>query len=111
MNKYFLIDILEQYAARATVFLCAAVAVSLFLYGAFLLTAVQHTAARAAAERSINSATARLSVLEERYLTQTQWLTRERAAALGFVAPARVTTVFSNAQNTALTLREGYESR
>ena len=105
MNTRIFISTYEQYASRATVALGAALAISLFLYGAFLILAVEHTAARAAAEQKIAAESTRLSALEGRYLTQARDFTLERAMALGFVQAAQTITLFSDAKNSALTLR------
>ncbi len=90
---------------RIMAVLAAIIALSVFLYGIFLLEAVGNTAERTSAERSIRSLTSSVSSLEQAYLDNTRDLTLERAQALGFVAPAHVTTVFADAGAHALSLR------
>ncbi len=85
----------DVYLVRTTVALAAVCALSVFLYSTFLLLAVVHTAERTDAQKQIAAITSHLSDLEGQYLATTQTLTPERAAALGFVAPAAVATVFT----------------
>lgn len=82
---------------------CAGViALSLFLYGIFLLEAVAHTAARAEAKHESKQVISRLSVLESEYLEKTRQVTLERALMLGFVEPKQVTTVYATAAALSL---------
>lgn len=81
--------------SRAAVVMCGIIALSLFLYGAFLLGAVSHTAKRADMGREVTKLTEVVSKLEVKYLTETKSLTPARAAALGFVEPSKVNTVFA----------------
>jgi hypothetical protein len=90
--------------SRAAVVMACLCAISAFLYGAFLLEAVAHTAARASAERQVRDLSAKLSDLESTYLTSTQSLTPQRAQALGYVTPAVVTTVYADAASRSLSL-------
>ena|ERR1043166_1416305 len=83
------------YAARALQALTALCAVSAFMYGAFLLLAVAHAARLGSLERESRSLTAQVSAAQSEYLAQTRELTPERAAALGFVAPAQTTVVYA----------------
>ena len=85
--------------------LAVACTISVFLYGFLLLEAVAHAAARTNAERQMQSLTLKLNELETEYLNATQALTPSRAAALGFVAPTAVTTVFATAASRSLSLR------
>lgn len=90
--------------SRAAVVLACVCAISAFLYGAFLLEAVAHTAALTTAEEQIVALNAKLGDLEAQYLSQTESLTPDRATALGFVTPTDVTTVFANAESKSLSL-------
>jgi hypothetical protein len=92
------------YLTRAMAALAAITALSVFLYGIFLLEAVGNTAQRSAAERDIRALTSKVSSLEQAYLAQTREMTLERAHALGFVTPATVTTVFATAGADSLSL-------
>lgn len=94
-----------MYVTR-TIALCAAVcALSVFLYGVFLLQAVAHTAQRTGSERQITKLTSKLGELEVAYLSQTQALTPEQATTLGFVTPQAVDTVYANTQARSLSLQ------
>jgi hypothetical protein len=88
---------------------CSAVgiALSLLLYGVFLLEAVAHTAARAEAEEEMVVISSRLAVLEEEYLEKTRAISPARAAEFGLTEPVSVTTVY--ATSFALTLLRGKE--
>ena len=103
MHKLALYNI---YLSRIITVLSVCCAVSVFLYGIFLLMAVTHTASRTAAERQINQISAHLGDIEMAYLTQQKALTPERAAELGFVKPQSVSTVFASAGSKTLTLNE-----
>jgi hypothetical protein len=94
----------RQILSRMALLLACVCAVSAFLYGTFLLEAVAHTASLQSAEDRIQSINASLGNLEATYLAENQSLTSERATALGFVAPADVTTVFATAQSQSLSL-------
>jgi hypothetical protein len=89
---------------RTMAFFTAIVVLSVFLYGIFLLEAVGNTAERTSAERQIHALTSKVSSLEQAYLSQTREMTLERAAALGFVKPSIVTTVFATAETHSLSL-------
>jgi hypothetical protein len=80
-------------------------AVSVLLYGIFLLEAVAHAASQTTAQRHIEQIRAQLSDLEARYLSYSQGLTKERALQLGFVMPKEVSTVFATAAAEAISLR------
>ena len=85
--------------------LCAIVAaVCLFMYGFFLLEAVAHTAGRTQAQHKIQSLTSKLSSLEENYLISTRGMTLERAHALGFVTPSKLSRVYVTDHTRALSL-------
>ncbi len=83
------------YLNRLMATLAGIMALSLFLYGVFLLEAVAHTASRTEAERQIARYTSELSALETKYLTLTKDITLERAYEMGLEKPARVTTVYA----------------
>src|SRR5258708_837966 len=83
----------QPYLARVAAFLVVAAAIAAFLYGIFLLEAVGQAASRTTAERQIRDLSSQLSVLEGQYLAATKELTPERAASLGYVAPAQISTV------------------
>ena len=85
------------YLTKILAALAATVAVSVFLYGIFLLEAVGNTAERSKAEREIRNISSRVSSLEQEYLSKTRGLTLERAKELGFVLPEQVVTVFATA--------------
>ncbi len=89
---------------RAGALFGAVVALSLFLYGFFLLEAVAHTASRTQAQRQIQSLTSQMSGLEEKYLASTQHMTLELAGELGFAAPASVATVYAGGPARGLSL-------
>lgn len=96
----------QTYLARAIAVLAVVCAVSVFLYGVFLLLAVSHTAARSAAQKHINAAAAHLGDLEMQYLSLTKNLTPERAHTLGFVPVASQTTVFAAGASHTLSLKQ-----
>jgi len=89
---------------RATALFAGVIVLSVFLYGFFLLEAVGNTAQRTHAEREIRALTSSLSSLEQGYLAHTRKVTLARAQELGFVVPAKVTTVFMSADSQALSL-------
>lgn len=94
---------------QRSVALCAAmVALSLFLYGFFLLEAVAHTASRAQAQGKIQKLTSSLSVLEQEYLSKTANVTLDRALSLGFVSPQSVAVVYANKPVRGLSLNVQY---
>lgn len=90
---------------RAGALFGAVVALSLFLYGFFLLEAVAHTASRTQAQRKIQTLTSQMSTLEETYLMATRHMTLDRAQELGFTAPATVATVYAGNPARGLSLR------
>ena len=99
---------MQTHLTRATAVLAGVCAVAVFLYGAFLLLAVSHTAARSAAQKQIGAVSARLGDVEMRYLTATKELTLERALALGYVVPpsGASAVVFATPASHALSLRQ-----
>lgn len=94
----------NRYSRSAFALLACLCAVSVFLYGAFLLLAVAHTASRARAGASIIELKGKLSAVEGRYLTATQELTPAYAAELGFVRPQSVTVVYATEPGHPLTI-------
>jgi hypothetical protein len=92
----------QPYLARVAAVLAIITALSLFLYGIFLLEAVAQAGARNSAERQIHTISSDLSVLEGQYLAQTQALTPERAQQLGYVAPKQVSTVVTTSAPSPL---------
>ncbi len=92
------------YLKRAMAALAAIVALSVFLYGIFLLEAVGNTAERTHAERDIRALTSKVSSLEQAYLSTTREMTLDRAHAMGFVAPSQVTTVVATRGSRSLSL-------
>lgn len=89
---------------RARGFFALVIALSLFLYGFFLLEAVSHTASRTQAQREIKKITSVMSELEQTYLAATRQMTLDRAQALGFVTPATVATVYAGNPARGLSL-------
>jgi len=95
----------NQYSRSAFALLAFVCAVSVFLYGVFLLEAVAHTASRARAGRAVTELKSKLSQVESQYLVATQAITPARAAALGFVTPKTVATVYATDASPVLTLQ------
>ena len=91
---------------KVSALLAGLIALSVLLYGVFLLEAVANTAKRTAAEKQVRDLTAQTGALEAQYLALTQEMTPERAQELGFVTPKDVTTVYAVAPSQAL----GYRS-
>jgi len=90
---------------RAGAALAATTVLSIFLYGTFLLLAVEHAAARTNAQHQIDKLAAHVGDLETQYLTAARTLTPDTAAQLGFVPPTTVTTVYATAASRSLSLR------
>ena len=88
----------HMYVSRTAAVLAMLCALSVFLYGIFLLMAVQHTAARASAERHTGAIVAGLGNMEMQYLSQQKALTPQYAASLGFVRPKDISTVYAAAE-------------
>ncbi len=83
----------QPYLSRIAALLVVVCALSAFLYGFFLLEAVGQAASLTSAERQIHDISSQLGILEGQYLAATKELTPERAAMLGYVTPAKVSTV------------------
>lgn len=94
----------DTHVRRAVAIFAGSIGVSVFLYGMLLLGAVAHAAGRTTAEREITRLSAEVNALETQYLAKTIALSPERAASMGFVAPAAVATVYA-APAGGLTLR------
>jgi len=92
----------NHYSRSAFALLACVCALSVFLYGFFLLEAVAHAASRARSGHEMAALKLELSDLESRYLAVTQALTPARAKELGLVTPQHVTTVY--AERHTLTL-------
>jgi hypothetical protein len=92
----------QPYLSRSVVLLAVVLAASVFLYSTFLLEAVAHTAAETTADAQLQSITEQLSTLENQYLTLTQALTPQKAAALGFVTPTAVASVYAHGESGSL---------
>lgn len=101
--KSNVIDV-HLYLNRTAALITCVCAASVLLYAVFLLEAVAHAASQTATQRRIGQINAQLSDLESQYLLNSQKLTKEKAAELGFVAPSEVTTVFATAATQALSL-------
>lgn len=95
----------QLYLSRISVLLACVCAAAVLLYGIFLLEAVAHAASQTNAQRQIGQINAQLGDLEARYLSDSQDLTPQKAAELGFVSPTQTTTVFATAATEALSLR------
>jgi|GEM_PF-1518124 len=95
----------QPYLSRVLLLLVVVLTVSVFLYSAFLLEAVANAAAKTTAERNVESLNEQLSTLENQYLTLTQSLTPEKAAALGFVTPASETSVYAHGEGGSLSFQ------
>lgn len=102
---YTNLQLYRLYVRRVMAVSAAVFALSAFMYGAFLLTAVERTAGRASAEESIQNLTVELASLQSRYLAETRNLTPERAQELGLITPSQSTTLFAEAQAPTLSLR------
>jgi hypothetical protein len=94
----------DQYSRRAFAVLALVCAVSAFCYGAFLLEAVAHTAARARASHDLSTLRGKLGAVENHYLSAEHALTPELARSLGLAAPKTVSTVYATDAARTLTL-------
>lgn len=100
------LNLYQIYLSRTIAALSGICLVSVFLYGIFLMLAVEHTATRTAMQDRINELTVELSTLEAQYLTHTRALSPERAAELGFVKPTTTSAVFAGADVRSLSFRD-----
>jgi hypothetical protein len=90
---------------RLAALLGGLITVFAFLYGAFLLGAVAHTAAQTTIERQVAKTSSAVNTLETQYFMMTRTITPERAAALGFTTPKQTTIIFATAASKALSLQ------
>ena len=95
------------YLAKTSAALAAVIALSVLLYGIFLLEAVANTAKRSSAERQVRDLTSRVGLLEGEYLAHTRALTPQLAQEMGFVSPTSITTVFAAAGARSLSASSG----
>ena len=100
----YAVTLYNQYVGKVVAVLVGITALSVFMYGAFLLGAVAHAAGRTAAEQKIRTVSSAVSTLEGKFLTETKSLSLEKATAMGFVSPVAVATVYAG-NNSPLTLR------
>ena len=95
----------QPYLSRMVVFLVVVLTISIFLYSFFLLEAVAHAAAMTTAEARVQTISGQLSTLEGQYLSLTQSLTPQKAAALGFVTPLNLETVYAKGESGSLSFQ------
>ncbi len=93
----------NAYIRRVVALLAGVIGLSVFLYGTLLLGAVSHTALRTSVQKQAQHLSGEVSVLESKFLNETKALSPEWAAALGFVSPQAVATIYAAADS--LTLR------
>ncbi|HVY72911.1 MAG TPA: hypothetical protein VG984_02600 [Candidatus Paceibacterota bacterium] len=106
MTTTYKLALYQLWLSRSIAALAAVCALSVFLYGVFLMLAVEHTAARTALQTQVDTIVLHLSTLETEYLQQTRELSPERAAELGFVAPTETAAVFTNSDARSLSLKQ-----
>jgi hypothetical protein len=99
------LSLYQVYLSRTIAVLAGVCALSVFLYGVFLMLAIEHTATRTALQSQVDELTVHLSTLEAEYLRQTRALSPERAAELGFVAPKDTVAVFADSDARSLSLK------
>lgn len=93
----------HMYVARIAALLAVVVAVSVFLYGTFLLMAVAHAAKMSDAQHDIRVLTGTLSTAESQYLAATNAISFATATQMGLVKPTSV-VIISAAKAAGLTL-------
>ncbi len=101
----YALTLYQRYGRITSAGLALTIALCAFAYGALLLGAVSHAAKQTTAERQVSSLQGQVSALEGTYLNETRAISPQAAAALGFVAPTSVATVFVS--NDTLTLNTG----
>jgi len=94
----------HSHVRRIVTILGVVIAVSVFLYGTFLLMAVAHAAAIAKTNKNIRTVTTEVSKLENSYLTLTKSLTLGDAIAMGFLKPSSIAVMYAQTP-ASLTLR------
>lgn len=87
------LTIYHVYVARVAALLAIMCAVSVFLYGTFLLMAVAHAAHMSSAEQKIQTLTGKLGIAESQYLAETNAISIATATGMGLVKPAEVAIV------------------
>ncbi len=100
------IALYHHWVRRIVALLVATIALSVFIYGFFLLEAVSHAANQAQARQEISKLSSKVGQLQSQYLSATRALTPERARSLGFVAPTDVAVVYASADGLSLSLRQ-----
>lgn len=85
----------HTHAARIAALLAILCAVSVFLYGTFLLMAVAHAAHMTDAQQQIKDLTGTLSSAESQYLAATNAISLATATGMGLVHPEHVAMVSS----------------
>ncbi len=95
---------IQNYARHMIAICAAAIIVAAFLYGTFLLLAVERTATRAKADAQATAIASELGLLQSQYLAQTQTLTPALAAELGFVTPKSADIAYVDTNTRALSL-------
>ncbi|HEX8994137.1 MAG TPA: hypothetical protein VF803_02695 [Candidatus Paceibacterota bacterium] len=95
---------IQHYARRTVAFSAALIVLAVFLYGAFLLIAVERTAKRTTAEAQIATLSSEVGMLQSQYLAEMRTITPERATVLGFVAPKQSDIAYVDENTRALTL-------
>jgi hypothetical protein len=85
----------DIYLTRAMAAFAALCALSVFLYGVFLLMAVAHAAGISQAQEDARGLSSKIGALDAKYLAETTSLTQESAAALGYVKPSTVAIVYT----------------
>jgi hypothetical protein len=105
MTKTLNIARYHLYLTRIMAALAVTCAVAIFLYGTFLLLAVEHAATATADQHTYDVLAAHIGDLETQYLTATRSITPQSAAALGFVAPQTVSMVFATASYNLVSMR------
>ena len=99
------IALYQIYVSRSIAVLAGICALAVFLYGVFLMIAVEHTATRTAVQSQVDALTLQLGSLETQYLTESRTLTPEYAAQLGYVTPTQTTAVFTDSDANSLSFK------
>ncbi|HVZ75887.1 MAG TPA: hypothetical protein VG934_01290 [Candidatus Paceibacterota bacterium] len=90
------------YLNRLNALFAAVIALSVFFYGVFLLEAVANAAKRTDAQKELSAITTHIGEMETGYLAATRDLTLDSVKAMGYVAPAGITTVLADGSMKAL---------
>lgn len=96
------IALYNLYIRRVAAAVAIAFAVSVFLYGAFLLMAVAHAAELRGIEDELGRIESSVSTLQAEYIVRTRTLTLDRAYELGFVEPIAQNTVVAGSPGLTL---------